>query len=123
MIDEERKIKMNITRSEFFKKLVVSAISFTGVVAFLEACGGNEEKQEKQKKVNDPCNDLSGMSQADIQTREQFEYVVPTPDKNKTCLNCAHFHPAVQGKVCGTCELVKGPINANGYCNQWFIKV
>ena len=113
---------MKISRSEFFKKLFVATISFTGIAAFIQTCGGNEEKQQTQKNVNDPCNDLGGLSQADIQTREQFEYVATTPDKNKTCFNCAHFHPPVQGKVCGTCELVKGPINANGYCNQWFIK-
>lgn len=115
--------QMNISRSEFFKKLFVSAISFSGIIAFVEACSGNEEKQQTQKKVNDPCSDLSGLSQADIQTRKQFEYVVPTPDKNKTCFNCTHFHPPLQGKACGTCELVKGPINANGYCTQWFKKV
>ena len=113
---------MKISRSEFFEKLFVSTLAFTGIAAFIEACGGKEEKQSVQKKVNDPCTDLSGLSQPDIQTREQFEYVVPTPDKNKTCFNCAHFHPPKADSKCGTCELVKGPINANGYCNQWFIK-
>ena len=49
---------MNISRSEFFKKLFASAISFTGIIAFIEACGGNEEKQQTQEKINDPCTDL-----------------------------------------------------------------
>jgi len=113
---------MKISRSEFFKKLFVSAISFTGIAVFIEACGGNEEKQPVQKKFSDPCGDLSGVSQSDIQIREQFEYVAMTPDKEKTCFNCAHYTLPAAGNNCGTCQLFKGPVNANGYCNQWFKK-
>lgn len=114
---------MEISRSEFLKRLFVTSFAAFGITALLEACGGNEEKQPVQKNFNDPCGDLTGLTEAEIQTRKQFEYVPATPDKEKTCSNCAHYVLPKEGNVCGTCQLVKGPINANGYCNQWFKKV
>jgi len=113
---------MKITRADFIKKIFFGTISMSGISAFAISCGGKEEKQSVQKENGDPCDDLSGLSKAEIEMRSDLEYVPVSPDKNKTCLNCEYYHVSQNENICGTCDLFKGPVNPNGYCSQWYIK-
>jgi hypothetical protein len=113
-----------MSRVEFIKKLLLGSVSLFGISTFTTYCDKKEDKESLQKNNADPCNDLSGLSKDDIEMRNALEYVPNTPDKNKTCLNCEYYHPTPKENknICGTCDLFPGPVNANGYCNQWYIK-
>lgn len=104
-----------ITRLGFIKNSICLFLSVTGLSLF-DSCSQKKEEQA----YDDPCNDLSNLNEADKATRKTFDYVGNSPDPAKVCINCTHFRPAEDGTACGTCELVKGPINPNGYCTQWF---
>lgn len=60
------------------------------------------------------CEDTSGLTPEDIKIRTDVAaYVDKTPDATKRCDVCIHYVPA--GKdACGTCKVVKGPINPAG---------
>jgi hypothetical protein len=62
------------------------------------------------------CDDTSSLSPDDARMRSEIAaYVEQAPDPAKKCSLCIQFVPA--GKdACGTCKVVKGPINPNGYC-------
>jgi len=62
------------------------------------------------------CDDTSGLSADDARTRTEIAaYVEQAPDPTKRCALCIQFVPG--GKdACGSCKVVKGPINPNGYC-------
>lgn len=109
-------MKEKISRQEFIKNSFYAIFSFSGLT-FFNSCG---EKKEELPVYDDPCNDLTNISDADKATRKSFDYVGNSPDPAKVCINCTHFKPSTDGTACGTCELVKGPINPNGYCSQWF---
>ncbi len=68
------------------------------------------------------CEDTSALSPDDAHIRSEIAaYVDQSPDPNKHCSACAQFNPA--GKdACGTCKVVKGPINPNGYCKLFVAK-
>ena len=118
----------NITRKTFVKNLFFSGTILLGGSTLLAACGGGEKKPEgnentgQSANANDPCSDVSKLSDADLATRKQFEYTGQTPNSEKFCSNCLHWRPPTGSSACGTCELVKGPINPNGYCTQWMQK-
>lgn len=110
-----------ISRKDFLKNVVYSGVLLMGDGILLSACGG--QKKQPGNVANDPCTNLTGLSQADLETRTQFNYTGHTPNKDKYCGNCIHFHPPTNGSdPCGTCEIVKGPINPDGYCTQWMAK-
>jgi len=62
------------------------------------------------------CDDTSSLSPDDAKLRTEIAaYVEQAPDQTKRCELCVQFVPA--GKdACGTCKVVKGPINPKGYC-------
>ena len=64
------------------------------------------------------CTDTAGLSPADAQARTAMAYVDASPDSAKNCANCALYTPGGEG-ACGSCSVVKGPINPAGYCNVW----
>ena len=117
-----------ITRKVFVKNLFFSGTVLLGGSTLLAACGGGGKKPEEnespgeQSKESGPCGDVSNLSDADLATRKQFNYVGQTPNSEKFCSNCLHWRPPAGNGLCGTCELVKGPINPNGYCDQWMEK-
>lgn len=110
-----------LSRKNFLKNIFFSGTLLLGGSTLLAACGGGDNKPENVN-VNDPCNDVNNLSDAELATRKQFNYTGQTPDKDKFCSNCLHWRPPSGNSACGTCELVKGPINPNGYCDQWMEK-
>jgi hypothetical protein len=62
------------------------------------------------------CEDTSGLSPDDAKLRTEIAaYVDVSTDPTKHCADCIQFVSA--GKdACGTCKVVKGPINPVGSC-------
>jgi hypothetical protein len=67
------------------------------------------------------CEDTGGLSADDLRTRTEIAaYTEQTQDPSKHCRDCVQFNPGGQD-ACGTCKVVKGPINPNGSC-KLFVK-
>ncbi len=82
-----------------------------GGAALFSACGDSSLD----------CTDVSGLSAEETATRTNLEYVEASPHgEEKDCLNC-RFYTGNESQ-CGSCTLVKGPINPRGYCKSWVIK-
>lgn len=68
------------------------------------------------------CDDTSGLSPDDAKIRtEVAAYQEQAPDQTKRCALCLQFNSAGD-KACGTCKVVKGPINPGGYCKLFQAK-
>jgi hypothetical protein len=74
------------------------------------ACG------KEQKALN--CTDTMSLSASDAQVRSSLGYVDSSVEPGKSCTKCLQFVPAAPD-ACGTCKVVKGPINPNGYCKSF----
>lgn len=63
------------------------------------------------------CMDTSGMAAPDLALRNSaaVTYLDLAAESAKTCSKCAQFLPAAPD-ACGTCKVIKGPINPNGGC-------
>jgi hypothetical protein len=68
------------------------------------------------------CTDTSGLSSADLSVRTVLAYVDNSFEPGKTCSNCQQFIPNTVSRTCGTCKVVKGPINPNGNCKSFLAK-
>jgi hypothetical protein len=64
------------------------------------------------------CTDTSALSPAELTTRQSQQYVDSSPHADKRCNNC-RFYQAGQPNACGTCQVIRGPIHPQGYCNLW----
>jgi hypothetical protein len=67
------------------------------------------------------CTDTMSLSSTDAQTRVTLAYVDNSVEPGKSCTKCQQFIPAAPD-TCGTCKVVKGPINPNGYCKSFVVK-
>jgi anaerobic selenocysteine-containing dehydrogenase len=67
------------------------------------------------------CTDTMNLSSADAQTRVTLQYVDNSIEPGKMCTACQQFIPAAPD-ACGTCKVVKGPINPKGYCKSFVAK-
>lgn len=65
--------------------------------------------------------DASGLSEQQIQTRNALQYTDNSSKADQFCHNCQYFKPA-SGEGCGTCSIVPGPINPQGWCTAWVKK-
>ncbi|ACU02557.1 MULTISPECIES: high-potential iron-sulfur protein [Pedobacter] len=72
----------------------------------------------KQTKI-DPCDDMTGVSPAELAKRKKLAYVNKSPIEDSHCSNCALYLPPGKGKSCGGCVLFKGPVRPTGYCAYW----
>ena len=61
------------------------------------------------------CTDDRALSEGDRTARVAVAYADRAPDPERTCDRCQHYLPAGDG--CGTCKLLRGPINPQGTCN------
>jgi|SRR5689334_19194752 hypothetical protein len=68
------------------------------------------------------CEDTSGLSADDTRLRTEIAaYVEQSPDPAKHCSGCAQFTAGAKDS-CGTCKVVKGPINPGGSCKLFVAK-
>lgn len=78
----------------------------------LSACGGEETSGGLT------CTDTTGLSPAEITTRQSQHYADASPHADKHCNGCRFFTAGAAGQ-CGTCQVIRGPINPDGYCDLW----
>jgi hypothetical protein len=67
------------------------------------------------------CTDTMSLSATDAQVRTSLLYVDNSVEPGKSCSGCQQFIPAAPD-ACGTCKIVKGPINPKGYCKSFVAK-
>lgn len=112
----------NIDRKDFFKKVSLFGISAIGATTLLKACGGGPDEPEPadtSAAAEDECGDLSGLTEEEIQGRENLNYVAETPNPEERCDNCALWLESRDGTICGGCSIMAGPINPAGWCTAW----
>ena len=113
----------SLSRKDFFKRVSLFGISAIGATTLLKACGGAPDEAAPEPvatEVDDPCSDLSDLSEADINLRESLGYVAETPNPEERCDNCALWVPVPEGGQCGGCTILPGqPIHPAGWCNSW----
>lgn len=68
------------------------------------------------------CVDTTGLSPADVQVRTSLAYVDASTEPGKTCSGCQQFVAPAAAGTCGTCKVVKGPINPLGNCKSFVAK-
>jgi len=98
-----------ITRRHLLKKSLA-----LGAAAALVAC------ESKPKELH--CTNTSSLTDEEVKARQTLEYADKSPDPQKMCDNCQQFILPPSGKGCGTCKVVKGPINPKGHCKSWLAK-
>ena len=120
--------KLHSSRRAFLQKL--TALGTAGVVTpvVLAACGGGEgggagETPEgggtAATDAGFSCTDTSGLTDAQIQQRQNVNYVDDSPNPEQVCSNCQLFTQPEAGAQCGGCQVVPGPIHPEGYCDLW----
>lgn len=114
----------NIDRKDFFKQVSLLGIGAIGASTLLKACGGGEEAPQPEAETapapaDDPCSDVSGLSEAEIQGRESLNYVAETPNPAERCDNCALWIEPEGDSPCGGCSIMAGPIHPAGWCTAW----
>ncbi len=117
-----------MTREEFLQRLSMLCVGAVGASTILTACGKKEEAETgaaEEAKVAadepDPCADLTGLTDAEVEMRTTFEYVAKSPYPEKLCDNCQFWLEPEEGAFCGGCQIIKGPMHPKGYCKQWVI--
>jgi len=111
-----------MTRKEFLHYMCIFTFSSLTTSISLASCGAKKEQSDskvEEKTEVDPCSDLSQLSQEDIEIRENFEYVDQTPIPEQRCDNCELWIAPAEGKKCGGCQIMNGPVKAKGYCTAW----
>ena len=70
------------------------------------------------------CTDVSALAAADQTVRTSLQYADRSPEASKDCSSCQQFVAAAKDPFgsCGTCKIMKGPINPRGYCNAFVAK-
>jgi hypothetical protein len=99
-----------LTRRDLLQKTVALGL-FTVAGA---ACGKSEPKGLS-------CSDTTSLSAADASVRVSLAYVDKSTDPSKTCTGCQQFLPGPPD-ACGSCKVLKGPINPKGNCKSFVAK-
>jgi hypothetical protein len=119
--------KQNTSRRAFLQKL--TALGTAGVITpvVLSACGGGDATdtggttaESGEGAADFSCTDTSGLTDAQIQQRENTNYVDYSPNHpEQVCSNCQLYTLPEAGAQCGGCQVVPGPIHPDGYCDLW----
>lgn len=83
---------------------------------------GREEAEKGMDTVaNNPsdCNDLRGVSEAELDKRKKLGYVKEAPGPDVRCEVCKLYLPADADKKCGSCSLFKGPVATGASCTYF----
>lgn len=109
------------SRRKFLRKYLTAHAVFVGGGLLVGSCdsGSKDEKSTEEAYSGDPCENMSGLSESDLQKREQLGYVKKSPIPDSVCSNCQLYLPAKTEKDCGGCMLFKGPVYAEAYCTYW----
>jgi hypothetical protein len=93
----------------------------TAVVGTLAALGAAAAACGKEKAPLS-CNDTTGIAPSDVATRAALKYADVSVDPAKLCIKCQQWVEPPTSGACGTCKLLKGPVNPNGSCNAFAAK-
>jgi hypothetical protein len=93
------------------------ALGIAGLVSAASAAGAGCKSEPKALS----CTDTMSLSASDAQVRVALAYVDSSVETGKSCSGCQQFIPAAP-EACGTCKVVKGPINPKGYCKSFVAK-
>jgi hypothetical protein len=110
-----------LDRRAFLERAMMIGLA-AGAASVAAACDGGGSKPAgggaaaPKKKAGGACTDVSGLTEAELKTREQLAYVDVSKVQGKNCKNCGLFQAK---KPCNGCTVVKGPIAENGYCTAW----
>lgn len=106
-----------IDRRQLLRRVVLGSAAVT-VGAVAAACDNF-----KPKPAALTCADTTGLAPDDVKMRVELSaYVDKATDASKKCSGCIQFQAAPAAGSCGTCKLVKGPINPDGYCKLFAAK-
>jgi hypothetical protein len=121
-----------LSRKEFLQRLALFGLGAAGASAVLTACGGGGNETASKPAAQaapqaaapaaDPCGNLEGLTEAEVNMRGTFKYVAMSPEAEKHCANCALYIVPAEGAECGGCQIIKGSINPKGWCMQWVAK-
>lgn len=117
--------KEKSSRREFIQHLALLGTAGAAAPLFLSACGGGDAREQPAggnattAEAGFSCDDLSGLTDAEIQMRENAQYVDDSPHEDRRCDNCQLFVEPAGGEQCGGCQVIKGPIHPLGWCNLW----
>ena len=64
------------------------------------------------------CDDVSRLTEAERTTRRVQEYTDQSTQPDRLCASCRYYTPGPTGE-CGACQVIRGPIHRDGYCNLW----
>ncbi len=115
----------NVSRRLFLQRLGALGVAGVGASTVLSACGGDDAPADDDATADADftCDDVSGLSDQEIQTREQqieaLDYVEATPNPEERCDNCMFWEEPEAGAECGGCDLFPGPVHPEGWCNSW----
>jgi len=129
----------DVSRRDFLQRLSIVGATGIGGSTLLSACGGGSDGESGggaegqtsaaggQATADLDCDDLSALSDAQMQQRNQMaeslNYVAETPNPEQNCANCALYEqPEAEettDNACGGCQLFPGPVYPNGYCTSW----
>jgi len=97
--------------------------------AAVAACDRSRPSQQAPAAVSDQtavpaerahCDDVAGLSKADVARRSSVHYTDHAPDPARSCGNCTHLQPVPgSDSPCKRCSIVAGPVHVNGWCNVW----
>lgn len=92
-----------------------------GAGALLSACkdGGAGKAAAPVAPTGAATCDAAKLPRPAQAQRQALKYVDQTPIPAKNCANCKLYKP---GKPCNGCTLIKGPVEAQGYCTAWVAK-
>ena len=109
-----------LDRRAFLERAMMIGLT-AGVASVAVACDGGGKRAgggtaTPKKKAGGECADLSGLTDAELKTREQLAYVDVSKVQGKNCENCSLFQVK---KPCNGCTVIKGSIAEKGYCTAW----
>jgi hypothetical protein len=117
------------SRRAFLRRMAALGL-MAGVAPQVIACGGGDSGGDAGSGAGDTgadaggaasdlnCDDPATLNDVDVSTRTALGYVETSTTDGQHCTNCMQFEPA-EGGGCGTCKVVPGTINPNGWCSVW----
>jgi len=105
--------KLTQTRRKFVRAGLI-LVSIFGFGGFFYSC-----RSPKKGSATDPCKDLSTLSETDLSTRQQLGYIDQSSFSDRNCMNCNLYLKSDETLPCGSCLVIKGPIDDSGYCTVW----
>jgi len=132
------KSDLMVHRRRFLQQAGLLTLAGCGMLTVLPACG-NDDPQPKEASTSAggdvvptgahgqvagadgaaPCGDRTTLSSEALITRQTFKYKQSAENPAKACDLCRFWAVDPKGSHCGTCTLVKGPIDPKGTCMSW----